>query len=89
MSKQENDVFVVSPEDSLFQNITDGSIDKIDDNRKLYELRKILKRAAGGIAVNYHSLSNKVELEAPVENMVALNISSKIISKLTWLFAPR
>ena len=77
LSQQGKGVFVVAPEDSKFLSITDQSIDKVDDFRKLYEVRKILESGTAALAANYRNQTDIEMLESSIEDMANPNINNE------------
>ena len=77
LSQQGKGVFVVAPEDSKFLGITDQSIDKVDDFRKLYEVRKILESGTAALAANYRNQTHIEELDSSIDDMAKSNIDNE------------
>jgi len=77
ISQQGKGVFVASLEDARFLSISDGSLAKPGDFRKLYELRKILECGTAELAATHHGDNDILSLESSLESMKSTQIDTE------------
>lgn len=77
ISQQGKGVFVASLEDGRFLSITDGSLSKPGDFRKLYEVRKILEAGTAALAASHHDADDILLLETSLEKMNSTSIDAE------------
>lgn len=69
VSQQGKGVFVASPEDSRFLQISEQSLSTPEDYRKLYELRLVLETGAAALAAKHRTDDDLVALEKALDDL--------------------
>ncbi len=69
VSQQGKGVFVASPEDSRFLQISEQSLSTPEDYRKLYELRLVLETGAASLAAEHRSEEDLLALRNAIEDL--------------------
>jgi GntR family transcriptional repressor for pyruvate dehydrogenase complex len=69
VSQQGKGVFVASPEDSRFLQISEQSLSEPEDFRKLYELRLVLETGAASLAARHRTDEDLAALEKSLEEL--------------------
>ena len=77
VSRQGKGVFVVSPDDAKFLSISDGALDRPEDYRQLYEVRKILESGTAALAATYYESEDLEAMRTALERMSASDLSSE------------
>jgi len=72
VSHQGKGVFVASPEDSRFLQISEQSLSRPEDYRKLYELRLVLETGAVALAAEHRDESDLQSLQKALDAMRAV-----------------
>lgn len=72
VSQQGKGVFVASPEDSRFLQISEQSLSTPEDYRKLYELRLVLETGAAGLAAAHRSEEDLQSLRNAIDALRAV-----------------
>lgn len=77
VSRQGKGVFVASPDEAKFLSISDGALDRPEDYRQLYEVRKILESGTAALAALHHEPDDLNTMAAALERMTGSGLSSE------------